>query len=244
MGRTVIHEGVHGELLLGTTMVINSSGDGDHIEHNTVADIVLAGSNVVIAHNNLTGIIVDAEFAAWQHEQISDNTAHSIQLHGVSNSVVAHNTVTGGGGGTCGSRFSSWLCNGIDVRGRSELSTWHRDRLSSERQRAPGEPRDSGQRRRDLCRGRLSHPVSAGARTPVIVSGPGAITTVLWHNTASHNGIDGIGNNAPSTLLFRNTANNNASLGINSASGATDLGGNRASHNGDPAQCVGVVCSP
>jgi hypothetical protein len=80
-----------------TTVAINSNGEGDHIEDNKVTDIVFAGNNEVIAHNSLTGTVADYEIAAWQHEQITDNTANSIQLDGISNSVVAHNTVTGRG---------------------------------------------------------------------------------------------------------------------------------------------------
>jgi hypothetical protein len=34
----------------------------------------------------------------------------------------------------------------------------------------------------------------------------------------------------------------NADLGIEAASNTTDGGGNKARHNGNPAQCVGVVC--
>jgi hypothetical protein len=40
-----------------------------------------------------------------------------------------------------------------------------------------------------------------------------------------------------------NSADRNKQLGIDALPGVTDAGGNRAKHNGDPRQCVNVVCS-
>jgi hypothetical protein len=60
-------------------------------------------------------------------------------------------------------------------------------------------------------------------------------------NTAAHNEWDGIVSGAGVTLA-RNTARHNGNLGINGEPGTIDGGGNRASGNGNPAQCVGVVC--
>ncbi len=63
----------------------------------------------------------------------------------------------------------------------------------------------------------------------------------LEKNNVSTSGLDGIHVDAPSTTLTQNTATRNANLGI-FAPGAVDGGGNKASGNGNPAQCVGVVC--
>lgn len=62
-------------------------------------------------------------------------------------------------------------------------------------------------------------------------------------NTVVANADDGI-ELAPgaSAVVGSNTAVRNGDLGI-AAAGATDAGGNRASANGNPLQCVGVVCS-
>jgi hypothetical protein len=43
-------------------------------------------------------------------------------------------------------------------------------------------------------------------------------------------------------VVGANAAVRSGDLGI-SAAGAIDAGGNRASANGNPLQCVGVVCS-
>ena len=63
----------------------------------------------------------------------------------------------------------------------------------------------------------------------------------LKENVVSTSGLDGIHVEAPSTTVTKNTAVRNANLGI-FAPGAVDGGGNKASGNGNPAQCVGVVC--
>lgn len=63
----------------------------------------------------------------------------------------------------------------------------------------------------------------------------------LVKNFVSTSGRDGIHVEALSTKITKNTAIRNTNLGI-SAPGAIDGGGNKASGNGNPVQCVGVVC--
>jgi Right handed beta helix region len=72
---------------------------------------------------------------------------------------------------------------------------------------------------------------------------PGAAGTLLRVNVATRNGDDGIDVDSPATTVTANVANDNGDLGIEAVSGVTDGGGNRARGNGNPAQCVGVVCS-
>jgi parallel beta-helix repeat protein len=69
--------------------------------------------------------------------------------------------------------------------------------------------------------------------------------TLLARNRTIGNRGDGIDvdNPDPLTTLTQNTAIGNSELGIEAEPGVTDGGGNRAVGNGDPAQCVGVVCS-
>ena len=66
--------------------------------------------------------------------------------------------------------------------------------------------------------------------------------TVLALNHANRAADDGIDVEAPGTFLSHNTANRNADLGIEAVAGVTDLGGNRARGNGNPLQCLNVVC--
>jgi hypothetical protein len=91
---------------------------------------------------------------------------------------------------------------------------------------------------------------------PVILIGEATSRTSLLFNNASGalpnrafdppdpTGADGIRVDAPGTVVRGNTANDNAALGINAVDGVIDGGDNHASGNGDPRQCVGVVCTP
>ena len=72
---------------------------------------------------------------------------------------------------------------------------------------------------------------------------------MIARNHVEHNFDDGIdvdlGRSDPAgvdTVVRANKAYFNADLGIEAAPGTTDGGGNKARHNGNPAQCVGVVC--
>ena len=71
----------------------------------------------------------------------------------------------------------------------------------------------------------------------------------LVANEAVSNGDDGIHvGEIPlpvterSVVLERNRADHNADLGIEAVPGVTDGGGNRARGNGNPLQCLVVVC--
>ena len=73
-------------------------------------------------------------------------------------------------------------------------------------------------------------------------------TGLVAHNVVDHNGYgvqggggDGIAVSEGITVK-KNRANDNYGLGIDAAAGAIDGGGNHASGNGDPRQCVNVVC--
>lgn len=66
--------------------------------------------------------------------------------------------------------------------------------------------------------------------------------TVLTRNIVIAAAADGIDVEAPSTTLARNLAFRNADLGIEAVPEVIDGGGNTAFRNGNPAQCVGVLC--
>jgi parallel beta-helix repeat protein len=82
---------------------------------------------------------------------------------------------------------------------------------------------------------------TAGSGDGFLVGAP-ATGTVLQLNTAIGFGDDGIDVEAPGTLIKRNTANDNGDLGIEAVTGVIDGGGNRARGNGNPFQCLNVVC--
>jgi parallel beta-helix repeat protein len=104
----------------------------------------------------------------------------------------------------------------------------------------------------------LGNTVVSNANTGILVVIDFAPNNVVADNVASDNGFgapqdprkpnqydDGIHveavNNALVTIQ-RNTADQNADLGIEASGNIVDGGGNAAQLNGDPAQCLGVVC--
>jgi hypothetical protein len=80
-----------------------------------------------------------------------------------------------------------------------------------------------------------------GGETGVAVRS-GASGTQIVRNVANAFFDDGIHVDAPGTLVRANTANDSGDLGIEAIEGTIDGGGNRASGNGNPLQCVNVVC--
>jgi large repetitive protein len=71
---------------------------------------------------------------------------------------------------------------------------------------------------------------------------PEATRTEVVRNTVIHAEIDGLLIEAPGTIVGQNVSNDNGELGINAVPGVIDAGGNRASGNGNPLQCVNIVC--
>jgi hypothetical protein len=66
--------------------------------------------------------------------------------------------------------------------------------------------------------------------------------TLVSHNLVVDSGRAGIIVGHRSTTITNNRAVRNRGLGIRAVEGVIDGGGNRASANGDPRQCVNVVC--
>jgi CSLREA domain-containing protein len=67
---------------------------------------------------------------------------------------------------------------------------------------------------------------------------------VIEGNIANNNLGDGISVSAGGHVVTDNAAHNNAAFGIIAGEFVIDGGGNTASGNGEPEQCVGVVCTP
>jgi parallel beta-helix repeat protein len=82
----------------------------------------------------------------------------------------------------------------------------------------------------------------SGQRADGILVAPVAHDTTLRGNTARRNAGDGINVQSSFTTITRNAADRNGALGIEAIAGVIDGGHNVARGNGNPAQCVGVVC--
>jgi parallel beta-helix repeat protein len=81
-----------------------------------------------------------------------------------------------------------------------------------------------------------------GSRRTGISVDPGPKGTVIRRNHVFGSGRDGINILSSRTTLAHNEARHNKGLGIKAVEGVIDGGGNRASGNGDPRQCVNVIC--
>ena len=66
--------------------------------------------------------------------------------------------------------------------------------------------------------------------------------SILKRNVAKGSGDDGFDIESSSTTLTRNRAAHNGGFGIQAVLGVNDGGGNRAHGNGNPLQCVNIVC--
>jgi hypothetical protein len=74
-----------------------------------------------------------------------------------------------------------------------------------------------------------------------------AVESAATHTLVRGNAVtgardDGIDVDAVGTFIRANTTTDNGDLGIEAVAGAIDGGGNRASGNGNPLQCLNVVC--
>jgi parallel beta-helix repeat protein len=83
-------------------------------------------------------------------------------------------------------------------------------------------------------------------------SSGGSVGTIVRGNLVSRAGFgggfgdavdDGVHVEDPGTVIADNRANNNADLGIQAVQGVIDGGGNTAFGNGNPLQCLNVVCN-
>lgn len=72
---------------------------------------------------------------------------------------------------------------------------------------------------------------------------PNAVDSLLVDNRARRSRDDGIDVRRPATTLIDNRASRNGHLGIDAVANVRDGGGNQARNNGNPLQCVGLVCS-
>jgi hypothetical protein len=94
----------------------------------------------------------------------------------------------------------------------------------------------------NLLDGQLDPDTRVGLFGGILVR-PEARRALVQANVVLRTAGDGIRVDSPATTITGNVANDNFDYGIEAVPGVTDGGGNRASGNGNPAQCLGVVCA-
>lgn len=221
-------------------------GDGlvlrDGSDSNTVAHVTVDASNAAMFVGHSRGNRI-----AW-----NDIGAYggALYMSDVQRTVVVHNTLSGGQGcALCASGDDSTIrhntADGIVVDGDRNSIAYNESKAGYIGSPPPISIHGGD---RNLVR-RNSASESYGSA--VIEIGAAATKTSVVANLAiggQSGGVagsgDGIEVEAPGTLIRGNTATNNEGLGIDAVTGVIDGGGNHASGNGDPLQCVNVLCSP
>ncbi len=94
----------------------------------------------------------------------------------------------------------------------------------------------------DSDENKVERNITAENRENGILVEVGSSGNLVARNVAFRNFIDGIHVNDPATTIKHNTANNNGNLGIFAVPGVVDGGGNTAHDNGNPLQCLNIVC--
>jgi large repetitive protein len=228
-----------------TGFVVSMSGDGIVVRNNVftggMATLYVGGDGNDIVRNTSTNA-EGAITAVGSHSRIAWNTITpsidaGINLSHGDGNVVAHNSITGSPNwGWCGMVLE-------DVR-----DSHVRDNTVAYEQTAIW--LKSGERNVFVGNHVANAPATGTCPTYDATQAPqdglhvdaAASGTVLWGNVASKMKDDGFDVDAAGALLRRNRANDNGDLGIEAVPGVTDLGGNRASGNGNPLQCLNVVC--
>jgi hypothetical protein len=196
-------------------------GGATRVEHNQTGHIFAEGDRTYIANNVVSG---------------GEPVTERISARAGSRMVVEYNRVIGGD-------------IGISINGSANIA--RRNLVLGARQVGIQVWTDYNSVSSDNVL--LNNTVSRGALDGIVVwhricdefgCFEPAVRTLLRHNRTRYNAGDGIRVGAPQTTLVRNIARHNGDLGIEAVAGVTDGGENRAALNGNPAQCVGVVCGP
>ena len=227
--------------------MLSGAGSDNAIRRNSVAGglddaihVFDAGDTITANHvtDGVGGIVVEGPDSAAN--QVSRNRVSGI-AEGIvvfaNATVVSDNLVTDTieGCDGCGSGIVVGAGTGNrvarnDVR-RTLLDGIRIVALFAEFQTADTIVRDN------LVRGATVNGVS------VATEGDGTVIgTVLQRNVAIGAGADGFDVRSAATTLTANAALRNGALGIDAIAGVTDGGRNVARGNGNPAQCVGVIC--
>lgn len=220
------------DLVISGNHVTSSTGTGIGLFDDVQRAQVLGNT---VSDGRDAGVLVEADAARVAGNVVARNADNIVVL---GNDAVVVDNLVGKARGFRGDPASGF---GIVVDGGSNAVIAHNDvsdsagdgiRIFQFDPDAPGPP--------------TGHVVRAnkvvGSRLDGILVGPTVVDVVVEGNTTLVNRDDGIDDESPSSTLARNTASANGDLGIEAVPGVTDGGGNLAAGNGNPLQCVVVLC--
>jgi hypothetical protein len=158
---------------------------------------------------------------ACQNTRIEDNSLHAgMDIYGGSGNTIRQNTVSGAESG------GAEVGNGIGVYGGSGSSI-EKNTISDA----------------DLSGIFVGEALYGGGGHSVGTTVRGNLVTRSGFDPYADDNDDGIHVDDPGTVIANNRANDNFDYGIQGVPGVIDGGGNTASGNGNPLQCLNVVCN-
>ena len=199
-------------------------GGANEVRASTVSGraggIAVSGPDAVVANNEATAAIGDGVRVVGDRARIVRNTVPAPQFSNILTGIY----LAGSNGRVVDNTVTGgWLEGGIELAaGGNDVIA--ENTVSDVVDTSPGGPDD-----------RFGDGFVIGAFTA---------GTLLRNNVSQRNEGDGFDIRAGDARLRDNGAFDNRLLGINAAAGVSDLGGNRAHGNGNPLQCLNVVCSP
>jgi large repetitive protein len=237
------------------TVVRNSSGIGSTSRHNGTGLGLFGCHDSRILDNSIRDnaghhgmVMADTNDSVIKGNRVSGNGGEGVILEGgKGNRIKRNRLVRNGAGITLGPGSHNVVAENDVSGGRDGI------RIEKGHHNLVVDNVVSHARRAGIRLG-ISHPFVGGAHNTVrgnLVKGSrvdGFLVnrkdnnSLLKGNTARGAGDDGFDIRSHTAKLTKNLALRNGALGIAAVRGVIDGGGNRASGNGDPRQCVNVVC--
>lgn len=216
------NSGVNVPYLLSDVTVMNGTVTGFRygVRADTTTDVTITKMRI---HDTLRGLeLANGSGLTVTRNLVTDSDLDAIRVGGSDDTLISQNTL----------RDNVF---GIHVADNARDVTVSRNEISGSRDF--GIAASAGALDTVISQNKVSTTSRDGIFVP-----DSALGTVVSQNTVLWNGDDGI-DVAGSTTVTRNSAYENGALGIRATEDVIDGSGNKAWGNGDPLQCLNVVCS-
>jgi hypothetical protein len=244
----------------GSPAVLLSASDRNTISRSSIDGgvSIRVGRSIALVDGSDENEVEQSRLAGEEGAAIFDSTGNrvvrntvdggseALALAGARGTLIARNTLTSSGNGAITivmySDSDENVIQNIAMPSNGMLIRGDRNRI--ERNDVQGRFAFLDQSVIEILSGDANVVVSNRARGGAddIAVRSGALGTLIRGNVVVDALDDGIDVDAPGTVVRANTANDNGDLGIEAVEGVIDGGGNRASGNGNPLECLNVVC--
>jgi hypothetical protein len=244
----------------GNPAVLLTSSDRNMISRSSINGgvSIRVGKSLALVEGSDDNLLVDSSLTGQEGTAIVDSAGNrllrsiinggseAIGLAGARETVISDNTLTSSG-------FAAIT---IATSSASDANVIRRNHMPSGGMRILGDENlierndivvrfpELDQTAIDIIGGNANRVLSnraSGGGDEIAVRSEASATEIV-RNVVTQANDDGIDVGAPGTIVRGNTANNNGDLGVEAVEGTIDGGANKASGNGNPLQCVNVVC--